>query len=737
MVTKNKQNSQMLTIEEAVETLSGIAEMEFPKDAALANSEEISSQNNMVTLSAAQRLKREDLENTQQLIKDTFRVVLKYLKEFYDKKYRNDADIEARERVKTIMVLAGEAAKKLDRYTTIFQKAKGHSVTAVREYRRLQEFYLTRIARRIDDSVLSKWILELTKDALARRDREIVQTEPKKISALHVFIDLESVKRDTDYELFLLRKEDGTRFFNPRLIRNIKLVCDFGVSLSGERQDDPFDNIRLWQDRAMCAAAKDILSMLGTSLDRYIHEARRSYRQELAGDLNKAVIALMMSSNTKNLLGNRPVKCCIEYFQDFLLFLRFALKSDEYQRALVYPPKKHDSLAYLELDVIHSLCRALFVGVQEYREILQVFEQIFHNAIANMSHEHVVAAKASRTIWSQLAATNGAMSKLMKLHPNGPLVKILEILESDSQHPFDPIQQYNIPNRLYSIYNQDHRIVNVRSPSPIYQESIDHTQILEEFKAFLRGNAAENYHNKYLIINFQDRTSWKEISRCKALEDIQEVKELGKYLTVVTLSKDTEFYNQLPPYENDKNAETFMKHFEINLRDENCGNYFPDKIKDQLFPEFVHKIMRAIHKIFFGSKNVLTKENRQDFIEIFYLILQLKLIDIVRPEIFSFMCKDGIDVGSTASAELYAFLKLIHAESFTDEDVERLNLILYTTPILVRERILIPERFNRMLNVLKKIESTRNEFGPAAFEKIMQQAFGAFFKSPIFKSTSV
>lgn len=737
MVTKNKHYVPTLSIGEAVETLSGIAEMEFLKDVSQATSDEILSQNNMVSEGTAKRLKREDLENAEKLIKDTFRVVLTYLKEFYDNNYRSDNTYETREKVKTIMLIAGEAAKKLDRYTTIFQKTRGHCVAELREYRQLQEFYLTRIARRIDDRVLSKWILELTKDALARSEEEVSPEATKKISANHVFIDLESVKKDTDYELFLLRKEDGTRFYNPRLIRNIKLVCDFGESLEGERDLDPFENIKLWQDRAMQAAAKDILAMLGPTLDRYIHEARLSFRQELVGDLNKAIIALMMSSNTKNLLNHKPVKSCTDYFQDFLIFLRLALQSGQYQRVIVYSPQKGDSLSSLELEIIHTLCRGLFTGIQEFKEIIQAFEQIFHEAINKMSYEHMEAAKASHTIWSQLAATYAAMNKLMKQHPNGPLIKILEILQPGSYHPFDPVHQFNIPNQLFSIYNQDVRIANVRAPSPIYQESIDKAQILEEFRGFLRGNAKDQYHTNYLIINFQDRTSWREISRCKAIEDIQELSEFGNFLTVVTLSKDTEFYHQLPPYENDRHAEAFMKHFEENLKEEHCGFYFPEKIRARLFPDFVRGVMHAIHRIFFGHKNVLSKENRQDFIEIFYLILELKLIEIVHPQTFSFMCKDGIDVGGTASAQLYAFLKLIHAEDFTDDDVERLNLILHTAPVLIRERILNPERFTRMVNTLKKIESTRNELGSVAFEKIIHQAFGGYFKSILFQSGAI
>lgn len=734
----NKQESSALSILEAVEALSSIADMEFSKEAAVASPEEINNQNHMVTARAVQWVKNEDQESTEKLIKETFRVIFSYLKDFYKNKFRHYGNREDIEGVKTIMVLAGEAAKKIDKYTTLFKQTKEKSVAELKEYRQLQDFYLTRIARRIDESVLSKWILELTKGAMARKEKKpIPPGMVKTLSASHVFIDLESVKKDTEYELFFLHKEDGSRFFNPRLIRNIKLVCDFRKNLIEEKEIDPFEKIKWWQNHAMQLAAGDIIHALGSLLDRYIHEARFRFRNEFVSELNKTLVALMMANNRKNLPDNNPVKTCSEYFQDFLFFLRSTLSSDEYQRMIVYPPRKSKGFISCELDVIHTICRALFTNIQEYKDLVSIFEHIFNHAMEQQSSEHQAVAKASKTLWSQLAATYAAMTKLMKLHPNGPLIKVLEILQQGIYHAYDPIGQFNIPNQVYSIYSQETKITNTRIPCPIYQESIIQGHILEEFKGFLRGYSKGQFHNKHLLINFQDRTSWKEHSRCIALEQLQDLEEFAQNLIVVTLTKDTEFYYQRPPYDKDTHAESFIKHFKENLKDENCGFYFPDHLQSQLFPKFVDEALNTIHRIFFSHKNVLTKENRLDFIEIFYLLLQLKLIELVHPESFSLVCKDGLDVAGTGSAQLYAFLKLIHGDDLVDKDIERVNLILYTAPLLIRERITIPERFNRMLNTLKKIEATRQEFGASAFAKIIQQAFGKFFKTPFLQSIVV
>jgi hypothetical protein len=731
----DRQEDSALSIMEAVEALSTIAEMEFSREVTFATPEEINIQNHMVTTRTIQWVKKEDQKSVEKLIKETFRVILYYLKDFYKNKFRDYGNREALEGVKTIMVVAGEAAKKIDKYTTFFKQTKEKSIAKLKEYRQLQDFYLTRIARKIDDSVLSKWILELTKESLTRREKSIPSGAYRSISTSHVFIDLESVKKDTEYELFFLHKEDGTRFFNPRLIRNIKLVCDFGKSLIGEKEADPFENIKLWQDRALQLAAIDIIKALGSLLDKYIHEAQIHFKNEFVSRLNKTLIALMMASNTKNLISNTTIKSCSEYFQDFLFFLRAALNSDIYQKMIVYSPQKAKSFASCELEVIHVICRALFTHVQEYKELTQIFEHIFKEAVKQQSTEHQIMAEASQTVWSQLAATYAAMTKLMKSHPNGPLIKVLEILQKGISHAYDPICQFNIPNQNYLIYSQETRIINARIPCPIYQESITQGHILEEFKGFLRGYVKSQFHNKHLLINFQDRTSWKEHLRCVTLEQLQDLEEFTHNLIVVTIPKDTEFYHQRSTYEEDKHAESFIKHFKQNLKDENCGFYFPKALQTQLFPKFINEMLHTIHRVFFSHKNVLTKDNRLDFIEIFYILLQLKLIELVHPESFSFVCKDGLDVGGTGSAQLYAFLKLIHSEILEDKDFERINLILYAEPLLVRERIIIPERFNRMLNTLKKIEATRRELGAKAFAKMIQQAFGKFFKTSFLEAT--
>ena len=70
-------------------------------------------------------LHKDDAASTINLVKEIFRVILHYLKQFYKSDYGRVTDQKTLDEIKTIMVLVGEAAKKLDKYTELFhQKQK-------------------------------------------------------------------------------------------------------------------------------------------------------------------------------------------------------------------------------------------------------------------------------------------------------------------------------------------------------------------------------------------------------------------------------------------------------------------------------------------------------------------------------------------------------------------------------------------------------------------------------------
>lgn len=736
MTNHRKKDDSALTLVDAIETLSNIADLQFDREIGLAQLHDLVLNDKELSYRTVHWVREEGADETLKIVKDTFRVILSYLKEFYKRKYAQVSYSKSVEGVKTIMILVGEAARKLDNNTSL--QSWGYRITDLKEYKQLQEFYLSHIAKKIDEGTISKWILALARKGLVSKSSAGLKGK-RPILTKHVFIDLESVKKDSEYELFFLKKEDGTRFFSPRLIRNIKLVNDFGSRLGRENEGDPLLKITDWQDEVANTSARNIIRSLRSHIEKFyktIVPRLQAREHELIDLVHKALIALMMAAHPVHDLQTESKKCW-NYFHDFQLFLRRALQSTEYQKLMAYstvsPSSKQMSAV---VNLVHFICLALYTQLNGYSELFGKVHELIHQATENLSRDHKEAFKDANKLWAKLAGNYAIMSKLLNIHASGPLSKILTVLEDGESREFDPILQGNLPSQLYSLYSQDNRIQFARWPSPTYQEFINKAAVNEEFKGFLYGCAHEPIINKVLIINFQDRTSWKEQERCKVVEDIPNHESFTRHIEVVSLDKDTEFYHQLGPYAQNNHADVFIKNLKEQIDSEDDGYCFPPAVRKELH-KFIPETIEAIHRVFFSNKNILLRENRLDFIEIFYLFLQLKIIECLKPDIVGFSCKDGLDVTSAAAAELFIFLKFLNQEHLSENDQDHLDLMLYGPCMISRERIMMADRFERMSGAIKAIESARDQIGRSAFIRLVQEVFGYFYKSPILKGKVV
>jgi hypothetical protein len=708
-MTNNKHDNS-LSLVDAVETLSNIADMDLDKEIGIAKIHSLMVQNEKFSYRTIHWLHKNNTDDTIGFVKEVFKVVLNYLKNFYKTDYTLVTDSKTLDGIKTIMVLVGEAAKKIDKYTQLFHEKHISSVTELKEYKQLQDFYLRKISRTIDEGVLGKWILALSQKAW--RHKKIKLEAPQSLATKHAFVDFESVKKDSEYELFTIRKEDGSRFFNSRIIRNIKLICDFGSYFGQEK--DPLTDIEIWRDRQAERSAQCILKSIQTELvDFYQDSALKDL--ELANYVNKVVMALMLAANSQNLISNQAVKNCFEYFKDFQLFLRQALNSQAYQKSF------SNQLGSL----INKICESLYVDNNSLQDLKAYINYILEEAHELQSEEHLEAARKSGMLWSKLASDYSAMQKLFKNHPSGPLNNILKTLETDTFSQFDPYIQSNCPNASYTIELGDQKFLNLRLPCPTKQEFIQKADIIPEFKGFLRSRNQA----KHLLFNLQDRTSWKEYARSQALENLN-----SKEIVVVTLAKDTDFYHQLAPYHEDHQTASFFSHLNEQLLQELSGFYFPEEVRNAIDDKWIDGIVKNVHKVFFNSKNVLSKEARLEFIELVYLFIELKVIDIVMPESFSFTCKDSIDAGPMASAELYCLLNVFSENALSNEDYQKLNVLIYGPSIINRERIPIQEKFNRFLNLIKNIELAKEDL---ASPGKLKEIFAPFFQNNWFSSELV
>lgn len=680
----NEQNTALI---DAIETLTSIADLDLEAEDGIVEKDKLLVDGNKLHYRTFNWQGPGDGTKPDELIKKTFSTILKFLREYCEQDRGDSSSIE---RIKSIMVLVGESARKLDHCTNLFHDTKEKRVTGIKEYQKLQEFYLTRIARRVDTNTIGQWILGITQGAFPKIT---VKHPEKEIEAKHIFVDLDLVKRDLEYELFFMHKKDGSRFYNPRLIKNMKLVCDFGDTLKQvrEAQEDFLVDLDLWYDRSMQANAKTMIHHLEKQMEQFFHEAQAFRDRELVTHLYKALMALILSSKEHHLLENEPVKCCSEYFLDFQEFLIMALQSRDYQKMCAYPPRKNETFSCHLRDMCQAICYAFFMSMEGYSTMKPEIEKLIQEG-----KEKLKLPKGDNSLHSFLKEGYLALSEMVKRHPYGPLTKVLETLEEGEWHAFDPLHQENVPYLL----NSSEAVALLHLPTPTRQEVVDKVTINEEFKNFMYALSRRAGQCKFLMINLQDRTSWKEHARCTALEDLQYHADFVNNLCVVTLSKDSDFYTQVNSYARDNHAKEFMERFLKELQDEEKGFYFPEEIKDQIFPEFAEKAMHEIHQHYFSGRNVLNKEQRLVFIELFYLRLQDKLLEIVKPVAFSFTCKDGFDAGDAAGVQWLAFHALKNKK-----EREHLLLCLLAPALLVRGRVPFQERFDRMLNTIKVLES--------------------------------
>ncbi|GAB4190290.1 MAG: hypothetical protein Tsb0015_11410 [Simkaniaceae bacterium] len=696
---------------EAVDNLTSMAEMESfePKQPAVIGREK---------LKEAKWIKSQKEKQVLDTVKNTFRTVHNYLKHVYTKEKKHLNDVEMQKGIQAIMMLADEAAEKVDSYSPLFKKILGHaSVKELKEYQDLQDFYLSKLLKRFKEAldVEQAW-----QEEWGTGEEDLLDIHRRGLK------DLETVKRDKDYELFYIRKEDGSPFFNKNLVRHIKLVTDFDEVISDVEGEDPLLRINLIKDRNANFRAQEIKQAILSYLDIFLTQALKRKHEYLTVLLTKSVMALFLAANPRNLRQYTTSKNCLKYFYDFISYLRQALTTEDYLSLLQQPPSDEYSKNIIKL--IHAICFSFYT----HRE-LKVDAIDFIEMLIGEKEKKKKKSKKEMPLafWNRILDSHEAISKKLKKYPNGPLLKTIDILYEQSGG-YDPIKEENFPYRQFDVSYPGGRVISLKIPSPTTQETIDKAAVLEEFKGFLRHDQKiMEGASHYLIINMQDRTSWKESARCSCLEELQRNAEFIKQLTVVTLPKDTDFYLQAGIYENETEAELFLMNIKDQIRSgEESGFFFPKSIRGKKIEDFTAKCLPLIHEVFFSSKKDLDRKERLDFIEIFYSFLFLKLIEWTKPTLFSFMCKDAVDTSAVASTQLYAMIHLLKDPKQMEEvEKEFIFWLLFSPSLLVRERITDLQRLHRMISAVSIFNAALDNN-----RALILQTFSPLFEENFFAS---
>ncbi len=621
----------------------------------------------------------------EEVIKDVFQSVKKYLEQIYEKDSARLKDPQIQYGVRALMSLLGEALEKVNKFTPLFKK-EGSSFD-VKEYRDLQEFYVSAIKPYLpaEEDIEENW-----EEQLGIQADKLLEIQKKGV------YDLEDVRKDRNYELFFLRKEDGKPFYDYDMIRRLKLLYDFDQIVKDSEGEDFFRKCAILQDREFQGMALGILKGLSHLMHEFYREALKHKGNTLVASMSKALMALMLCANPRNRLEESvSEKGAADYFEDFHHYLRQALSSPEYRQMEGAKPQSANAFQMAVYLLVHKLCSSYFLNVNSQKEIASLVRRIIQ-----AGESLVEPADQKSSWWDTLSHEDAQIRAVFKQRPSGPVTKIVEaFIEYDIEKGWDPFSHKNVPIQIFGFSREGKEVSCLRMPVPLKQTSIQEASVVEEFKGFIKSLSMEDPPQSFLLVNLQDRTGWEEHARSLCIEEM-DVQENNCF--IFSLPKNTDFYWQKEPYAQLKDANLFIGQLKEQVEGGGqCGFYFPKNWKKEDLLGFVSLASREIHEHFFGKKTELSVEERRDFIEIFYFFLVLKCIDVLDPRWVSFSCKDGIDIGIAASAAFFSCLRLLISDlPWKDEEEDFLLWILYTPALFLRKRAIQSEHLYRSISAI-------------------------------------
>ncbi len=694
---KSQKKGLGLSIVDAVEMLTTLAELgegKFPSKL---------SEDDLYHLDLKQESAWHDQKNREEKerqVRQMFKVILDYLRNYYQHTDLTHT-LEASSRIHTIMVLVGKAAKKLERYTNLF---KGHSVqktTDIEELRNLHHFYFFELKDKKSSVKEANKMKRLWNRSFGSRVLQESATEQQREAEewMPSLSDLESVKADTNYELFYLRKEDDKLFFEPDMVKNIQLYCREQNYFEQSTAEDPLLQVKSWHDRSLHSTAQAILQNVKVMTSYFYREAAPQHQRESVRLLNMALMALMLAANPRNLLHTFAAKSCHQYFKDFLSYFREVLVSPDFQviQSRWNGPRSKEFENRL-VELVYSLSYALYAHTSKSEEVSAAVGQLLSLG------ERKKGEKFSR----YLERSYERLQRLLKEHPDGPLFKALDLLLEEKQEAYDPMMMENIPASIFCWEQEGGRETFVlRLPSPTKQTHIHKATITDEFKAFL--HACQNGQQKVLIINLQGRCDWREQARSSILEKMQHQAEFANILDVVTLPKNSDFYHQFAPYAELDHAYLFMDQFLEHMESEASGFYFPKSIRAKLTSEVMKKMVHQVHVTIFDKASYLDRKQRLAFIEIVYALITRKVREIVSPKYLAFSCKDGLDRSLSASVEVALIEEMIAKQEVDTGWDAPIQQLLHCYPIFIRERAMLDEPYHRLIQAIEVIEGAMSK----------------------------
>ena len=562
-----------------------------------------------------------------------------------------------REAIHSLVTLAIEASSRLE-------KVHGQgSVTTLTEFK---EFY----------SLYQHKVLPL----FPKKPQLNPSFAEKKGTSSEMISGLEQIKSDKDYELFFIKKEGGASYVSPFVKTHIDLLL--GLNVLFLQEESFIQKVECAQDRESFEIARAILKENAGLIDAFWKEALKFKANPFVLLINKALMALLLASNSRNLRINTSLKSSSLYYRDFHRYLREA-----------FSPRYTKKMSSEEMGVfIHTA----------WQLSLQLLSSLF---LANAPKQEMTHLLTTLFSWkegdsySALSNQDQRVRSNLSAMPSLPLLLAAKALQEEMVG-FDPLLMGAPLEQRFRIALGNLDISVLYLPSPTYQENINSSDCVQEFTAWIDSMKREGHH--HLMINLQDRASWKEYARASTLEK----KQIDGALTTLSFDRNTLFYEQSGVYENCCDSESFFEQCKDQILSPSTGFYFPESVDRSAVEHFLKESLVLTHRLFFRNANTLNQEERQDFIEIFQILLSLKMMELLKVDTVSFTDKDGFDSSACMNAELFAFCHMLsNKESLSEEECRKFLTLCYAPALGTRGRLMEEVVFHRMIRMLTRMSS--------------------------------
>jgi hypothetical protein len=603
-------------------------------------------------------------------IKKAFETISLYLCDLYqsDQMLLKNHDYLAS--LKAVMIIAEEAYDKLEYVSKIFNKTK--SDLGEYEFSHLYDFYLKKINFKVE---------HVAGDVFRHQEQE----RQRAIEDTHGIKNLEVIRKDSEYELFYIKDEEGLNHFSKNLLRHTQLLGTFDEMFLTFQGEDPFVRLKFIEDRIKQKRALSVRKDLAPRIDYFLKEAFRFKKQPFIGQTCCMLNALFLASYPSLVLQNDPSKACFEYFNDILTFLTSLVSKAEFFRSGSSMELISDKGVLASQRFISGVIASLFFSKNDSRYIAEHLYQYIQKPKTE--------SFSPLSFFDKLLEFDQDLRRFLLNFPSGPLMKALDFMkDSDRPISFHPMREC-LPQNLVNLSYLDRSISLISLASPTIQSDVKLASIDPIFSIFL--NQIEG--QKTLLIELEDVHSSFAAARVSAIINLETT-----HLRVSCIPKAGLLYQMHDIYSFIDKASEFKKIVMEQCDHDENHTYS----RSHLAQRDINTIFDFIHKHLFEHKEHLNLKERLIFIETMHLFMMIDLIQKIEPDNLLIVDKDGLDQANAFSLSLYALISLVNHESLFDKATFDFFISeLYGPAMTLRDRPIFEESFVRMIGALSVIQA--------------------------------